>query len=89
MNSSDSRTYGAVPAALIVGRVVCRVWPIRGDALMERGWRPKVPLGRICSGSTILPAGYEGEEIIWFDATSDMHTANNENKRNRNTKASG
>jgi signal peptidase I len=88
MNSSDSRTYGAVPAALIVGHVVCRVWPIRGDALIERGWRPKLPHGRICSGSTILPAGYEGEEIIWFDDTTN---AGNKkvNERNRSAKASG
>ena len=26
-NSSDSRQYGPIPASLIVGRVVCRVWP--------------------------------------------------------------
>jgi inner membrane protease subunit 1 len=68
LNSSDSRVYGAVPAALIVGRVLCRVWPLRGDALMERGARPTMPPGRPCSGSTILPAGYNGEEISRFDS---------------------
>lgn len=26
-NSSDSRTYGPVPQALIRGRVLCRIWP--------------------------------------------------------------
>ena len=26
-NSTDSRTYGAVPAAMIKGRVFCRAWP--------------------------------------------------------------
>jgi len=71
LNSADSRAYGAIPAALIVGRVVCRLWPLRGDAVMERGWRPKLPPGRRCSGSTVLPAGYEGEEIVWFDSTPD------------------
>ena len=70
LNSSDSRAYGAVPAALIVGRVVCRIWPLRGHALLERGWRPQPPPGRPCSGSTVLPAGYEGEEILKFDRTS-------------------
>lgn len=25
--SSDSRYYGAIPASLIVGKVVCRIWP--------------------------------------------------------------
>jgi signal peptidase I len=69
LNSSDSRTYGAVPAAMIVGRVLCRVWPLRGHALMERGARPTMPPGRPCSGSIILPAGYEGEEILRFDST--------------------
>ncbi|XP_075234934.1 mitochondrial inner membrane protease subunit 1 [Lycorma delicatula] len=27
-NSSDSRSYGPVPQALIRGRVICRVWPL-------------------------------------------------------------
>lgn len=64
MNSSDSRNYGPIPAAMIVGRVLCRVWPLRGSALMQRGARPMPPEGAPFSGSTILPAGYEGEEII-------------------------
>ena len=64
MNSADSRNYGPVPAALIVGRVVCRVWPLRGSAMMQRGARPSPPEGAPFSGSTILPAGYEGEEIV-------------------------
>lgn len=68
LNSSDSRNYGAVPAALIVGRVLCRVWPLRGHSLMERGARPIMPAGRPCSGSTVLPAGYEGEEILKVDS---------------------
>eukprot|EP00126_Sphaerothecum_destruens_P011035 Sdes_comp20843_c0_seq1m17548 len=29
LNSTDSRTYGPVPYALIQGRVVFRVWPLR------------------------------------------------------------
>lgn len=67
LNSHDSRGYGAVPAALIVGRVVCRIWPLRGNALIERGWRPTLPPGRPCTGSTVLPAGYEGEEVTHND----------------------
>lgn len=27
-NSTDSRTYGAVPTALIKGRVMCRIYPL-------------------------------------------------------------
>jgi len=60
-NSSDSRNYGAVPAALIVGKVVCRVWPLRGNASMERGERPMPPKGKLFTGSMAIPAGYEGE----------------------------
>ena len=76
-NSSDSRNYGPVPAALIVGRVVARLWPLRGQAWMIRGGRPRQPphpnnLGLFAaaaaaaasrSGSTVLPAGYEGQHI--------------------------
>lgn len=34
-NSNDSRVYGAVPCALLRGRVVARVWP-----LDTAGWTP-------------------------------------------------
>lgn len=64
MNSADSRYYGPVPAALIIGRVVCRIWPLRGSAMLHRSAPPKPPEGAPHSGSTILPAGYEGEEIV-------------------------
>lgn len=29
LESHDSRAYGAVPASLIIGKVVCRLWPVR------------------------------------------------------------
>jgi len=85
LQSSDSRTYGVVPAALIVGRVIARIWPLRGNAWMERGRRPTdtqasttVVKGRDgimmmvagatasggAGGCTVLPAGYEGQEIV-------------------------
>lgn len=28
-NSTDSRSYGMVPASLVIGKVVCRLWPLR------------------------------------------------------------
>jgi hypothetical protein len=28
-NSLDSRSYGSVPASLVIGKVVCRLWPLR------------------------------------------------------------
>jgi signal peptidase I len=61
-NSSDSRHYGPVPMALVVGRVLARVWPLRGRAWMRRGARPQHQQRR--DGSTVLPAGYEGQRII-------------------------
>lgn len=62
-NSSDSRSYGALPMALLQGRVLLRVWPIRGNAWMRRGARPRW-YHVSDSGSTVLPAGYKGEHII-------------------------
>lgn len=46
LNSTDSRTFGSVPAGLIRGRAVCRLWPLsdvgRLDSIqkwqMERWW---------------------------------------------------
>ena len=63
LDSVDSRSYGPIPAGLIIGRVVCRVWPIRGKALLGRGGRP-LEKGRCFNGSIVFPAGYEGERIL-------------------------
>jgi signal peptidase I len=79
-NSAESRSYGPVPAALIQGRVLARIWPLRGEAVMLRGARPRqeatVPKDRNvsssrhqggrepCTGSTVLPAGYQGQQIV-------------------------
>ena len=64
-NSTDSRTYGAVPAALLVGRVLARIWPIRGKAWMRRGSPPRHdPPSLAASASTVLPAGYDGQRIV-------------------------
>jgi signal peptidase I len=69
-NSSDSRNYGPVPASMIVGRVLCRVWPLRGNALMERGDRPDVEetsqqhYRSVFSSTLVLPAGYDDQVIV-------------------------
>lgn len=55
INSNDSRHYGAVPASLIVGRVLLRIWPIRQHAVITKQ-RPEPANGR-STGSTITPAG--------------------------------
>ena len=59
-SSADSRTYGAVPLALVQGRVLFRLWPLRGKALLQRGAPPRQDV----TGFTILPAGYEGQHIL-------------------------
>jgi signal peptidase I len=58
--SHDSRYYGPIPLALIRGRAIARIWPLRGSAWLHRR--------RIPSGSTILPAGYQGEHIAYSHA---------------------
>ncbi len=67
-NSADSRNYGPVPAALIVGRVLFRVWPLRGDALLERGARPERNPSEepqlTFSGSIVIPAGYDEQILV-------------------------
>ena len=76
-NSSDSRTYGPVPAALIVGRVLCRVWPLRGNAMLERGMRPKRDPAEepelTFSGSVVIPAGYKDQLVVQFHEDQDEH----------------
>lgn len=65
-NSSDSRNYGPIPASLIVGRVLVRLWPLRGKAMMERGARPEQdddPQFSF-SGSATFPAGYDNQIIL-------------------------
>ncbi len=57
-NSSDSRDYGPIPANLLVGRVVARVWP--PFVWMPRGSPPRTNQP---GASTVLPAGYQGQQI--------------------------
>jgi len=73
INSSDSRNYGPLPASLIVGKVVLRLWPVRGMAMMVRGGCPVPPEGVPFNGSTRLPAGYEGEDIRTKNLNCDDH----------------
>ncbi len=67
INSADSRNYGPVPSALVVGKVWFRIWPLRGFAQMVRGSRPMPPNHAPFTGSTVIPAGCEGEEITTIE----------------------
>jgi mitochondrial inner membrane protease subunit 1 len=66
-NSSDSRVYGPLPMALIQGRVIARLWPLRGHAWMRRGGPPQQAPPHASgnsSRSTVLPAGYGGQDMV-------------------------
>ena len=62
-NSTDSRSYGSVPAALIVGKAIFRIWPIRGNAWLNRGDRPMPSNKQLFTGSVVIPAGFDGESM--------------------------
>jgi signal peptidase I len=67
-NSNDSRDYGPIPAALIVGRVMCRIWPMKPNMMLERGGQPSSSTNNDdynadVNRHIILPAGYQGEEL--------------------------
>jgi signal peptidase I len=68
-NSSDSRHYGPVPASLIVGRVLFRIWPLRGRAWMLRGRRPVAAQDNYYAppATVVLPAGYDGQPMLRQD----------------------
>lgn len=72
LQSHDSRAYGAVPASLIIGKVVCRLWPLREYASLgldangiEHWQRVR---GRIGRGERPLPLkkneGFEGSHVL-------------------------
>ena len=72
LQSHDSRAYGDVPASLIIGKVVCRLWPLREYASlgldangMEHWQRVR---GRIGRGERPLPLkkdeGFEGSHVL-------------------------
>ena len=84
-NSNDSRNYGAIPASLIMGRVVCRLWPFRGNAMMERGDRPERSdndddsnrTSLTFSGSIAFPVGWDDQRIVREYVESLETTATN------------
>lgn len=62
-HSTDSREYGPVPIDWIEGKVICQVWPFERISLVESGGRPIPPKELPFEGSTILPAGYDGQRL--------------------------
>jgi mitochondrial inner membrane protease subunit 1 len=76
-NSSDSRVYGPLPMALIQGRVIARLWPMRGQAWMRRGGPPQQAphASGNSSRSTVLPAGYGGQDMVTQPASPKKERA--------------
>ncbi|CAB9507951.1 membrane protease subunit 1 [Seminavis robusta] len=69
MNSNDSRNYGTVPASMILGRVILRVWPPSAGAILERAMGPQSASNMgaprwSSQASSVLPAGYDGQRIV-------------------------
>lgn len=60
-NSTDSRSYGPVPAPLILGVVRVRLWPLRGEAFLSRQCSSTGPLldnhGHSPHNTIVIPAG--------------------------------
>ena len=60
INSNDSRHYGAIPASLIVGKVLFRLWPITREAMVIDRMLPGAILrdkSKAFTGSSVTPAG--------------------------------
>lgn len=63
-NSRDSRSYGSVPASLVIGKVICRLWPLRdyvslgidGNGI-EHWKRVNARIGRGDRPTNIRPGG--------------------------------
>lgn len=70
-NSLDSRQSGPIPLALLRGRAVARIWPIRGNAYLHRTISPPTTTtyndagsSQCCSNSIVIPAGHSSQLIF-------------------------
>jgi signal peptidase I len=75
-NSLDSRQSGPISLALLRGRAVARIWPLRGDAYLKRTISPPTTTiysdagsSQCCSNSIVIPAGHQ---IRFGPAQSDQ-----------------
>ena len=71
LNSLDSRSYGTVPASLVIGKVVCRLWPLREYALLgmdangvEHWKRVSARIGRGGRTSFVKGNNKEGSHVL-------------------------
>ena len=83
LQSLDSRSYGTVPASLVIGKVICRLWPLREyvslgmDANGIEHWRRVI--ARIGRGERPLPL--DGNQIERFNGSYLL--ANERGEKNR------
>ena len=70
-NSLDSRQSGPIPLALLRGRAVARIWPLRGHAYLKRTVSPATTRvytdagsSQCSSNSIVIPAGYSRQHIF-------------------------
>lgn len=76
-NSRDSRSYGSVPASLVIGKVICRLWPLRDY----------VSLGIDVNG--IEHWKRVSARIGRGDRPTTIHSGNNNNNNNNHPELNG
>jgi signal peptidase I len=71
-NSLDSRQSGPISLALLRGRAVARIWPLRGEAYLKRTVSPSTTMiysdagsSQCCSNSIVIPAGHSSQFVFW------------------------
>ena len=86
-NSLDSRQSGPIPLALLRGRAVARIWPLRGNAYLQRTISPPTITthndagsSRCCSNSIVIPAGHGGP-LIFGPMPSDQQPIHRSNDK--------
>jgi signal peptidase I len=71
-NSLDSRQSGPISISLLRGRAIVRLWPLRGDAYLQRTISPKQNTtyyqhgsSQCNSNSIVIPAGYNQQQHLF------------------------
>jgi hypothetical protein len=71
LQSLDSRDYGAIPASLTIGKVICRLWPLRDYAFVgmdgngvKRWERIPARIGRGCRPMPVDDGSFIGSSVL-------------------------
>ena len=86
-NSLDSRQSGPISLALLRGRAVARIWPLRGDAYLTRTVSPPTTTiysdagsSQCCSNSIVIPAGNSWQLVAGPMQNDQQHIHNSHDK---------